>query len=124
MAGCDNITAGKIDIFGNTMSMTITNPHDPVTVLNVQVAWNASSGGSESSVLTLQYASLGTQFWTGSDTSGDLVIKPSTTIFIPGNNAISTIVFTFDKAYENPGTTFILINLSTPGCESLPIQSP
>jgi hypothetical protein len=125
--GCDSITHGAIIISGNTMSMTITNPHDSITVLDVRVAWNSLTGGPDGgsgsgSPLTLQYASLGGLFWTGSDNSGDLPITPSTTVTIPGNNATSTIVFTFDKAYENAGTTSIVIHLSTPGCETFPIQ--
>jgi Flp pilus assembly protein TadG len=127
--GCGNITHGPISISTNTMSMTITNPHDPITILDVQVIWNASTGapgaGGSGSALTLQYASLDQlQFWSGTSTTGSLTIIPSTTVTIPGNNATSTIIFTFNKSYKYPGTTSITINLSTPGCESFPIQSP
>lgn len=125
MPGCDSITHGEIVISGNTMTMTITNPHDSITVLDVRVVWNYSTGGTNASTLNLQYASLGNLFWTGNSTTGDLTITPSTTVTIPGNNATSTLIFTFNKAYNNPGINDLLvINLSTPGCESFPIQSP
>jgi len=129
--GCGNITRGPISIptNTNTMSMTITNPHDPITVLDVQVVWNASTGapggGGSGSALTLQYASLDQlQFWAGTGTTGSLTIIPSTTLTIPGNNATSTIIFTFNKTYKYPGSPSITINLSTLGCESFPIHNP
>ncbi|MEO5887735.1 MAG: TadE/TadG family type IV pilus assembly protein [Anaerolineales bacterium] len=125
--GCGNITHGLITTADNTMSMTITNPHDSITVLDVQVKWNSATGGpgGSGSILTLQYASLGVQFWTGTSTAGTgFTITPSTTVTIPGNNATSTIIFTFNKPYKNPGTQSIVINLSTPGCESFPIHNP
>jgi hypothetical protein len=52
------------------------------------------------------------------------MITPSPTVTIPGNNVTSTIFFTFNKAYKTRGSPSIRINLSTPGCESFPIQSP
>ena len=123
--GCDNIMPGPISMSGNTMSMTITNPHDSVTVLDVGVVWNSFNGGAGNKTLTLQYASLGGVFWTGNSTVGSLMITPSTTVTIPGNNATSTIVFTFDRTYQiSNDSESIVINLSTPGCESFPIQSP
>jgi Flp pilus assembly protein TadG len=126
--GCGNIIAGWITVPGaggnKTMSMTIINPHDSITVLNVQVAWNSVSGGSGNpGTLTLKSVSLGTTFWTGSSTAGSgLTITPSTTVTIPGNNTMSTIIFTFDKNYQSPSGNSITINLSTPGCESYPIN--
>jgi Flp pilus assembly protein TadG len=125
--GCGSITASPISTANNSniMSMTITNPHDTVTVLNVQVSWNSATGASSDKTLTLQYASLGVQFWTGSSTAGSgLTIIPSPTVTIPGNNRTSTIIFTFDKNYHNPSGNSITINLSTPGCESFPIHKP
>ena len=129
--GCDNITTGSIAIPGaagtKSMSMTITNPHDPITVLDVQVTWNSSTGapGGSGSTLTLQSVSLGTTFWIGNSTAGSgFTITPSTTVTIPGNNTTSTIIFTFDKNYHNSSGNSIIINLSTPGCESFPIHKP
>ena len=121
--GCGNITTGSIIIEGNLMSMTITNPHDPIIVSNVQVAWNPLGAPSGNS-LVLLYAILGDRFWTGSDSTGSLMITPSPTVTIPGNNVTSTIFFTFNKPYKTRGSPSITINLSTPGCESFPIQSP
>jgi len=44
---------------------------------------------------------------------------------IPGNGATSTIILGFDYVYENlNGNESILINFSTPGCETFPIQKP
>jgi Flp pilus assembly protein TadG len=128
--GCGNIVAGSIAVPGagnnkKTMSMTITNPHDPITVSSVQVTWNSSTGTSGNNPLTLLSVSLGTTFWNGNSTAGSgLTIMPSTTVTIPGNNRISTIIFLFDKNYDNPSGDSITINLSTPGCEGNPIHRP
>jgi Flp pilus assembly protein TadG len=129
--GCGSITTGLIAIPGaagsKSMSMTITNPHDSITVLDVQVTWNSSTGGpgGSGSTLALQSVSLGTTFWIGNSTAGSgLTITPSTTVTIPGNNTTSTIIFTFDKNYQNSSGNSIIINLSTPGCESFPIHKP
>jgi Flp pilus assembly protein TadG len=126
VTGCGNITTGSIITANNstTMSMTITNPNVyAVTVQNVQVKWNSATGASGNKTLTLQMASLGAVFWTGSDTTGDLTITPSTTVTIPASTT-STIIFTFDKNYQNPSGNSIIINLSTPGCASSPIHRP
>lgn len=130
--GCSNITAGAITIGGlygpKSMSMTITNPHETITVSNVQVMWNSSTGapGGGGTTLTLNSVTLGTTtFWIGASTAGSgLTITPSTTVTIPGNNITSTIIFTFDKNYQNPSSNSITINLSTAGCESYPIHRP
>jgi hypothetical protein len=121
--GCNSITHGQITTSGNTMSMAVTNPHDSVTVSNVLVIWNLL-GGPNGSALTLEYATLGGVFWTGSNSTGRLTITPSITITIPGNNTTSTISFIFNKAYKTVGlqATSITITLSTPGCEIYPIQ--
>ena len=121
--GCDSITHGQILTSGSTMSMTIVNPHDVLTVSNIEVTWN-TTGGPNGSTLTLQSAFLGTTFWMGSAAGPTFTITPSTTLTIPGNNSTSTIVFTFGRAYKTPGTQSIVINLSTPGCESYPIHNP
>ncbi|HET9907158.1 MAG TPA: TadE/TadG family type IV pilus assembly protein [Anaerolineales bacterium] len=125
--GCGNILAGTINTANssNLMTMTITNPHDAVTVSNIHVTWNSTTGASGSKPLTLLSVSLGTTFWTGNSTAGSgLTITPSTTLTIPGNNRISTIIFSFDNKYHNPIGNSITINLSTIGCESNPIQRP
>ena len=128
MPGCDSIDAGLIGIPGvngtNTMSITIRNPHDAITISTVRVVWNAATGAPASKPLTLQYVSLGGVFWTGSNTSGDLTITPSTTLILPGNNATSTLVFTFDKQYKNIGNPLIVITLATAGCENYTITRP
>jgi Flp pilus assembly protein TadG len=129
MPGCDSIDAGLIGIPGvngtNTMSMTIRNPHDSITISTVRVVWNAATGAPSSKPLILQYASLGSVFWSSTgNTSGDLTITPSTTLILPGNNATSTLVFTFDKQYKNIGNPLIVVTLATTGCENYTITRP
>jgi len=125
--GCGNITTGAITTANNSsnMTMTITNPHASVTISTVQVTWNSTTGASGNKTLTLQSITLGTTFWSGSSTAGTgLTITPSTNVTIPGNNVTSTIIFAFDKNYQNPSGNSITINLSTVGCESYPIHKP
>lgn len=125
MPGCDSITTGPLIIVSNVMSLSITNPHDPITVLNVQVVWNSVNGGAGSKPLALKSASLGGVFWAGTDSTGNLTITPSTTVTIPGNNVTSAIMFTFDRTYQTKnGAESIVINLSTPGCEGYTIRKP
>ncbi len=122
---CGDITAESISYSGNTMSMRITNPNSySVTVSNVQVVWNAATGQSENRTLSLVSAGLGSTFWTGFSSAGKLTI-PAASVIIPGNNATSTIIFTFDYDYANQNSNeSIHIDLATPGCESFPIQNP
>jgi Flp pilus assembly protein TadG len=125
--GCSNITTGPIVIVGNTLSMTITNPHVAVTVHNVQLTWNALSGGTGNpKMLTWQTAHLAGVNWTVDNSSGSFTSTPTSTVVIPGNNTTSTIVFTFDKIYQNPnGSEAITIDLSNPGnCKNTRIKSP
>lgn len=123
--GCDSIQTGSIIIVSNLMSLSFTNPHQPITVLNIQVTWNSVNGGAGSKPLSLKWVSLGGIFWAGTDNTGNLTITPSTTLTIPGNNVTSAIQFTFDKNYQNKNNAeSIVINLSTPGCESYPIRRP
>src|SRR5215207_9104963 len=123
--GCNGISTGSIIFDAKTMSLSITNPHDSITVLNVQVVWNSTSGGPASSTLSLKSANLNGAFWAGTDSTGNLTITPSTTVTIPGNNQTSKIVFTFDKNYQNRNNAeSIVINLATPGCESYTIRKP
>jgi hypothetical protein len=107
------------------MNMSIRNPHVPVTVSTVRVTWYAAKGGSGNKLLTLESASLGGTFWSGTNTSGDYTITPASAVTIPGNNATSTITFNFDKNYQNiNGSESITITLSTPGCEGIIIHKP
>lgn len=124
--GCGNITSGSILTAGNSMAMTITNPHEAVTILNVRVVWNSLSG-AKGSALALRGAYLdGVQFWSGTSTAGDTVIEPTSPLIVPGNNATTSIIFTFDKQYHPNylGTQQITIYLSTLGCEGVIIQRP
>jgi Flp pilus assembly protein TadG len=124
--GCNQITASSIAIQGSNMSMAITNPHDAVTVSNVIVTWNYPTGSPTNGPVKLTGANLnGVAFWTNAagDTSGNLTITP-TGLSIPGNNRISTILFTFDKAYRFTTGSSITINLSTVGCEGVQIRKP
>jgi hypothetical protein len=100
------------------MSMAITNPHESVTVSSVIVTWNTTTG------VALKNAYLnGIEFWNTGATSGNLTITP-TSLSIPGNNRISTILFKFDKAYQTTSGSSITINLSTIGCEGIQIRNP
>ena len=124
--GCGNITHGSLLTAGNSMAMTITNPHEAVTILDVRVVWNSLSG-AKGSALALKGAYLdGVQFWSGTSTAGDTVIVPASPVTLPGNNATTSIIFTFDKQYHPNylGTQQVSISLSTPGCEGIVIQAP
>jgi hypothetical protein len=125
MTGCDSITTGSIIIVSNVMSLTITNPHDAITVGSVQVVWNSVNGEAGNKTLVLRSASLSSVFWAGTDSTGNLTITPSTTVTIPGNNQTSAIMFTFDRTYQTKNNAeSIVINLSTPGCEGYTIRKP
>ncbi len=124
--GCDQIIASSMAFNGSTMSMAITNPHDSVTVSSVIVTWNHATGSANGTAVNLMSANLNsTNFWTSvsGDTSGNLTIYP-TALSIPGNNRISTIVFTFDKSYKNTTGSSVTISLSTTGCEGIQIKKP
>lgn len=124
LPGCDEITGGPIVIHSNYMAMTITNPHTDVTVSSVRVTWNTVHGAPSQNALLLKSASLGSLFWTGSESTGDYTIANLPIVTIPGNNLTSTIFFTFDDFYDTPdGTESIAITLSTPGCENVTIHS-
>ena len=124
MPGCDSITTGWIIVFQQYMSLSITNPHDTITVQSVQVVWNSINGGEGNEPLALKSADLGGVFWAGTDSTGNLTFRPSS-VTIPGNNATSTILFTFDKTYQTINNAeSIVISLSTPGCEGYTIHQP
>jgi Flp pilus assembly protein TadG len=114
--GCGGITLGTINTSNGSpaITMTITNPHDSFTVTSVQLGWDEGNGGNK---IALTQAQLGTLFWTGSDTTGSITISPAS-LTLPGNNTQSTILFTLDKNYNNPGSgqTSITLNLSSSLC--------
>jgi Flp pilus assembly protein TadG len=123
--GCDGITTGNLMIVNNTMSLSITNPHDTVTVSEVQVVWNAVNGGAGNKTLSLKSASLGGTFWAGTDMTGSAIFSNLSTVTIPGNNRTSTITFTFDRTYQTKNNAeSIVIKLSTLGCEAYTIHKP
>lgn len=124
--GCDSIIPGQIIVSGTNISMTITNPHDSITVQSIQVTWNHDTGGGDPEPsLTLQYITLGSQSWAVNEIGPSATIIPSPIMTIPGNNATSTITFMFDKSYQNlDGTESIVISLSTSGCGTFTIQRP
>jgi hypothetical protein len=108
------------------MSMTITNPHEAVTVYDVTATWNSLTGGPSGSALKLQNVTLAGLTWTVIDGTGTVTTAPPTTVIIPGNNITSTITFTFDKNYQNRltgSTESITITLSTAGCEGIQIKN-
>jgi hypothetical protein len=127
VSDCGLVTAGSISITNTankgTMSMTISNPNSyPLTVQDIHVVWNSTSGGLDGAPLNLQTLTLVDLFQTVNDWSGDLTIPPASTVIMPAN-ATSTIIFTFDKNYvTTSGNESIVIHLSTPGCENSPIQ--
>ena len=124
--GCGSITTAAIGYNGKTMYMGITNPHEALTVATITVVWNAATGANGSNpTLILQKVSLGGTTVNITDSSGNLTFSPSTTMTIPGNNQTSSIVFTFEKVYQNlSGNESITITLSTPGCEGIQITRP
>ena len=123
---CNTITHGAVIISGNTMSMTIKNPYAfPLTTDAGSVTWNDDKGhqlGADKS-LSLQSVTIGaTTVWTGN--SSLVSTMPWTTPATIAANTTVTITFNFQQSYDNlDGTESIYITLSTPGCESNPIQT-
>ena len=128
VTGCGNVQHGAITLSGNSMIMTITNPNVyPITVQDIFVVWNHDKGhqvGNDKS-LVLNSASLGaTPFWTGINTGPSTTLTSAPPLIISGNGTVSTITFTFNQSYDNfDNSEEILINLSTPGCQSFPIHA-
>jgi len=128
---CNAVTHGALTRSGNTMSMTITNPYSfPLTTGAGTVTWNDDKGhqtGSDKSLI-LQSIVIGTTtVWSGAS-SNVSTIPFNTPVVIPATitppNTTITITLTFHQSYDTPdGTEKIYINLTTPGCESTPIQS-
>jgi hypothetical protein len=110
------------------MTMTITNPNAyAITIQDIFVVWNHDKGHQvgNDKTLTMLSAQLGaTTFWTGSILAPSTTLTSAAPLTIPGNGAVSTITFTFDKSYDLfDNSEEILIKLSTPGCESFPIHA-
>jgi len=131
VSGCFNLQngAGAITLSGDTMTMTIKNiqPY-AVTVQDIFVVWNHDKGhqiGTDKGLI-LQSASMSgslTPFWTGNSLGPSDTLTSVTPLTIPGNGAVSTIIFTFNQSYDKfDNSEEILINLSTPGCENFPIH--
>jgi Flp pilus assembly protein TadG len=124
-SSCSTITASDIRVIDNTnvISMTITNPYTEVTVSGITLIWNKNGGAGNPETLTLDKVNIGTTFWSGlSNSSGAITLAPVSPLSLPGNNANSTITFTFVENYKASsmsGTTTITINLSTPGCSAI-----
>jgi hypothetical protein len=119
------ITAEDINMStnSNVITMTITNPHVAVSVLNVQLEWNGPTGAKGNKPLIWVNTNLGGVTWNAGSSTGIFTSAPTSGVTIPGNNITSTLTITFDNDYANPvpNKTKITINLSTPGCESYPI---
>ncbi|HEY3476317.1 MAG TPA: hypothetical protein VGK56_17015, partial [Anaerolineales bacterium] len=127
VTGCESVTADPISRPGTTptMSMTINNPNSyPLTVKDIRVTWNATTGGPGNTPLILQSITLPDQLWTIKDATGDFTITPSEPVIMPAS-ATSIITFTFDQNYENAnGNESITVTLSTPGCENVVLRRP
>lgn len=123
-SSCSSMTASAIVVSSNSnvISMTITNPYTSVTVSSVALTWDPNGAQGNPKTLTLDSANLGTTFWSGiNNSSGSITLTPSSALTLAGNNAASTITFTFVQNYNQQkmtGTT-ITINFSTPGCNAL-----
>jgi hypothetical protein len=121
--GCGDLSASGLIMAPNSsvIRLTITNPHDTITLASLQVIWNHTTGGSGSKPLTWLTATVAGQSWSVNDTSGNYLSTPGTAVTIPGNNTSSTLIIVFDKNYQNPvpnGTT-VTLNFSTIGCSSI-----
>lgn len=128
---CNLVTHEGLEISGNTMSVTITNPTGvPLLIQTGSVFWNHDRGHStgtptpdENRQLRLQSASLnGTVFFTGDVYAPSLTAAPIVPLYIP--TGTSTITFTFDQTYlQRDGTERIIIFFATNGCQSYPIDA-
>lgn len=98
--------------------MTITNPHDTITIASVELVWNAATGGPANKPLIWQTTTVAGQTWSAANGSGNYTSTPTSTIVVPGFNQTSTLFIAFDKPYNNAPTngTTITINFSTVDC--------
>jgi len=62
----------------------------------------------------LNDANLGTSFWSGTDTSGNLTITPASLIMVGSSQ--STMQFTFDGNYTDATGSLVTLTVSVPGC--------
>jgi hypothetical protein len=119
--GCGSLSASGLTLSGNLLFLTITNPHDTITLASIQLVWNAVDGGPSGKPLIWQTATVAGQTWTVANNSGNYTSTPGSSITIPGNNQTSTILIAFDKPYNNAPTnaTSMTINFSTIDCSSI-----
>ena len=107
--------------------MTISNNSGvPLLIGDLTVWWNHDGGASSGSLrlesVVLQSASGNTGIWVGNAYSVNFYLIPDDPIYIP--TGTSTIVFTFNKNYQNLDTSEqIYINLATNGCQLWSINS-
>jgi hypothetical protein len=104
------------------MTLTITNPNAwPISMQNMFLVWDHDRGhqSGNDKTLNLQSASIGgTPFWTGDLAGPSATLTPTAPLTIPPGGTI-TIVFTFDQTYDrSDGSEEVLVNLSTPGCDT------
>jgi len=124
IAGCDAVITGTLQISGNTLFMTITNPLVPLEIADVTIRWNNDKGhktGNDKSLISQSVSLLGgATFWTGNDIGPltDPAIIPSPPTNIP--TGTSTIVFTFHQSYDTlDDTESVTIDLWNSGCADL-----
>ena len=129
VSGCNAMSHGTIQMSGNTMTLSITNPvPSPIQIQDIFVVWNHDKGHKIGSDKTLQLTSIsvGSQSWSGSPLPSDgpsVTITPSSPLYIP--SGASTLTFTFHQTYDNlDSSEEILINLASPGCTGFPIHAP
>jgi hypothetical protein len=125
---CTSITGSALRTSDNTMTMTIRNPYSwPLTTGDGSVTWNYVKGHKTGNDKTLNLMSIeiaGTMVWNLGPTTMVSTQPFTTPAVIPANSTV-TIVFTFDKSYDNMDEyESVLINLGTHGCEGKFIQSP
>ena len=129
VSGCNALTHGTIQMSGNSIILSITNPvPSPIQIGDIFVVWNHDKGHQTGGDKTLDLlsVSVGSQSWSGSplpDDGPSVTITPTSPFYIP--SGASTLIFTFHQSYDNlDGTEEILINLSSPGCTGFPIHAP
>ena len=129
-ASCNLVGHGPISLAGGLMSMTISNPYPfPIVMKDVTVTWNHDKGSNDGNKkLSLTQVAVGPDIiWTGLVDKTNIHTIPTTAIIpaaIPPTPSTTTITFYFHQPYDNLDTyEHIYINLSTPGCESTPIDS-
>ncbi|HSG45183.1 MAG TPA: Ig-like domain repeat protein [Anaerolineales bacterium] len=127
VSGCNstNITTGSLQLFGDAMTMSITNNTTAALAIgDITITWNHDKGHQTGSdkTLRLQGASVaGTTFWTGDQAGNIYTIVPATTAYVPAS-ATSLFVFTFHQSYDNlDSTESVTLSFSNPGCEGFTI---